>query len=135
VTAGTSRLLILLLFASGLGPVGVAGMRYTTQPANVPGHEVRDWQIHEANVGPVTMRIEREADPIERRFYQAWLDEVKHDLPGAIPSVRALRADTQPGTILARDGRDGNLGSDPQFAQDLRTMVESMDRAGTFASR
>ncbi len=132
MTAGTRRLLSLLLLASGGGLMEVAEILYLTWPANALGNCVRDRQNHEANIRALTMRIEREPDPLERRFYQAWLAEEKHDLPGAIQSFQVLRADTQPGTNLHLHGC---LGADRQFALYLRAMVESMDHAGAFAPR
>jgi tetratricopeptide (TPR) repeat protein len=130
VTAGFRRLLKLLLLASGLGLVGVAVMTYLTWPANVLGNYVRDRQNHEANIRALTMRIEREADPLERRFYQAWLAEEKHDLPGAIQRFQSLRTDTQPGTNLhLRSSLRLGLayGQNHQPEQELATYRALMD--------
>ncbi len=171
-------------------------MIYLTWPANTLGNYVQDRRNHEANVRALTTRIERETDPLERRFYQAWLAEEKQDLQGAIRGFHALQADARPGTnlhlrsslrlglaygqnhqpdqelaayralmdrypgpsrlsqatfylrqgdrnharvildeALAQDKRDGSLGSDRQFAQYLRAMVESMDRGKASAPR
>ena len=100
VTAKTRRLLEILLLASGLGLVGVAVTTYLTWPANTLGNYVRDRRNREANVRVLTMRIESEADPLEHRFYQAWLAEEKLDFQGAIRGFQALRTETQPGTNL-----------------------------------
>ena len=100
MTAKARRLLQISLLASGLGVVGVAAMTYLTWPANTLGNYVQDRRNREANVRALTMRIEREADPLERQFYQAWLAEEKQDLQGAIRGFQALRAEAQPGTKL-----------------------------------
>ena len=100
MTAKSRRLLELLVLASGIGLVGVAIVTYVTWPANTLGNYVRDRQNREANIHFLTMRIDSEKDPLERRFYKAWLAEEKQDLQAAIRDFRALRADTQPGTKL-----------------------------------
>ncbi len=196
MTAKTRRLVELLLLASGLGLVGVSVMIYLTWPANTLGNYVRNRQNHEANIRALTTRIESETDPLERRFYQAWMAEEKQDLQGAIRGFQALQADTRPGTnlhlrsslrlglaygqnhqpdqelaayralmdlypgpsrlsqatfylrqgdkaharlmldeALAQDEKDESLGSNRQFAQYLRAMVESMDRGNTSVPR
>ena len=100
MTAKARRLLELVLLASGLGLVGVAVATYLTWPANTLGNYVRDRRNREASIRALTMRIQSEADPLERRFYQAWLAEEKQDLQGAIRGFQALRAETRPGTNL-----------------------------------
>lgn len=100
MTAKNRRFVEMLLLASGLGLVGVAVTTYLTWPANTLGNYVRDRQNREANVRAITSRIEHEADPLERRFYQAWLAEEKGDFDGAIRGFQALRDETQPGTKL-----------------------------------
>jgi tetratricopeptide (TPR) repeat protein len=100
VASKARRLLQITLLASGLGLVGVAVMTYLTWPANTLGNYVRDRRNREANVRALTLRIEREADPLERRFYQAWLAEEKQDLQAAIRGFQAVRADSPPGTNL-----------------------------------
>jgi len=195
VTAKTRRMLEVLALSSGLGLVAVAVTTYVTWPANTLGNYVHDRRNREANVHTLTLRIEREADPLVRRFYQAMLAEEKGDLDGAIRGLQALRDDTQPGTqlhlrsalylglaygqnrqpaeelatyqalmewypgpsrlsqatyyirqgdrdraralldeALAQDARDGSLGSDRQFAQYLRGIVEPKNRAATSLS-
>jgi len=196
VTKKTRRLLEILVLSSGLGLVGVAVMIYVTWPANTLGNYIQDRRNREANIRAITMRIEREADPLERRFYQAMLAEEKGDLKGAIRGFQALHDETQPGTklhlksslrlglaygqnhqpeqelatyqalmdqypgpsrlsqatfylrhgdrdrarvlleeALVQDERDGSLGSDRQFAQYLRAVVESKGRGTTSVSR
>jgi tetratricopeptide (TPR) repeat protein len=195
VTAKTRRMLEVLALSSGLGLVAVAVTTYVTWPANTLGNYVYDRRSREANVRILTTRIEREADPLVRRFYQAMLAEGKGDLDGAIRGLQALRGDTRPGTplhlrsslylglaygqnrqpaeelatyqtlmdrypgasrlsqatfyirrgerdraralldeALAQDAKDGSLGSDRQFAQYLRGIVEPKNRAATSLS-
>jgi tetratricopeptide (TPR) repeat protein len=100
VTAKTRRMLEVLALSAGLGLVAVAVTTYVTWPANTLGNYVYDRRNREANVHTLTTRIEREADPLVRRFYQAMLAEGKGDLEGAIRGFRALRGDTRPGTRL-----------------------------------
>jgi len=131
VTAKTRRLLEILLLASGLGLVGVAVMTYVTWPANTLGNYVRDRRNREANVHALTLRIESEVDPLERRFYQAWLAEEKQDLQGAIHGFQALRAGTQPGTNLhLRSSLRLGLayGQNHQPDQELATYRSLMDQ-------
>jgi len=196
VTAKTRRMLEMTLLALGLGLVGVAVMTYLTWPANTLGNYVRDRRNREANIRAITMRIESEADPFERRFYQAMLAEEKGDLGEAIRGFQSLRDDAQPGTklrlrsalrlglaygqnrqpdqelatyqalmdqypgpsrlsqaafylrqgdrdrarvlldeALARDEKDGSLGSDRQFAQRLRAIAEPKKGDGASLSR
>lgn len=131
MTIKSRRIMELLLLASGFGLVGVALMTYLTWPANTLGNYVQDRRNHQANVRSLTWRIQSEADPLERRFYQAWLAEEKQDLQGAIRGFQALRADTQPGTNLhLRSSLRLGLayGQNHQPDQELAAYRALMDR-------
>ena len=131
MTAKARRLLKILLLASGLGLVGVAVMTYLTWPANTLGNYVQDRRNREANIRALTLRIEREMDPLERRFYQAWLAEEKQDLQEAIRGFQTLAAETRPGTDLhlrssLRLGLAYGLNHQPD--QELATYRGLMDQ-------
>jgi tetratricopeptide (TPR) repeat protein len=175
----------ILVVSSVLGLVGVAVMTYATWPANTLGNYILDRRNREANIRTITSRLDREADPLQRRFYQAMLAEEMGDLDGAIRGFKSLYDDAKPGTklhltsalrlglaygqnrqpeqelatyqalmpwypgqsrlsqavfhlrrgererarilldeALAQDETDGSLGSDRQFAQHLRAILE-----------
>ncbi|MFI5340535.1 MAG: tol-pal system YbgF family protein [Candidatus Methylomirabilales bacterium] len=131
MTAKSRRLLEILLLAAGLGLLGVAVMTYVTWPANTLGNYVRDRRNRQANVRALTLRIQSEVDPLERRFYQAWLAEEKQDFQGAIRGFLALRAETQPGTNLhLRSSLRLGLayGENGQPDQELATYQAQMDQ-------
>ena len=100
MTARTRRLLQVTVVSSGLGMVAVAILTYATWPANTLGNYLHDRRNREANVRALEWRVGKETDPLERRFYQAWLVEEKGDLDGAIRGFQALRDDLRPGTPL-----------------------------------
>lgn len=93
-------MLEILAASAGLGLLGVAVMIYVTWPANTLGNYLHDRWNRQANIRALTMRVEREPDPLLRRFYQAMLTEEKGDLDGAIRGFKSLRDDAQPGTTL-----------------------------------
>jgi tetratricopeptide (TPR) repeat protein len=131
VTAKTRRLLEILVGSSVLGLVAVAIMTYVTWPTNTLGNYIRDRQNREANIRTITWRIERESDPLQRRFYQAMLAEEKGDLDGAIRGFKSLRDDLQPGTKLHLTSalRLGlAYGQNRQPEQQLATYQALMDR-------
>ena len=100
MTAKIRRMLQVLALSSGVGLVAVVVTTYATWPANTLGNYIHDRRNREANVRALTSRIEREADPLLRRFYQAMLAEEKGDLDGAIQGFRVLRDEARPGTLL-----------------------------------
>ena len=196
MTSRPRRLLQLTLLALGLSLVGVVVITYLTWPANLFGDYVRIRQNREANIRTLTKGIEREADPFERRFYQAMLAEEKGELEKAIRGLQSLRDDAEPGSkfhlkvtlrlgqvyglnrqpeeelatyqalmnqypgpsrlsqaafylrqgdrsraralldeALVQDEKDGSLGSDRRFAQQLQSMAGSKEREGVSPSR
>jgi hypothetical protein len=104
---------------------------YVTWPANVVGNYLNDRRNREATVRALEWRIGNEADPLERRFYQAWLAEEKRDLKGAIRGFHALREEVPPGTPLhlrssLRLGLAYGLNRQPE--RELQTYLALMER-------
>jgi tetratricopeptide (TPR) repeat protein len=121
----------MVALSAGLGLVGVAAMTYLTWPANTLGNYLHHRRNREANIRALTMQIARQADPLERRFYQAWLAEEKNDVQAAIRGFHALRAETRPGTNLhlrssLRLGLAYGLNNQPE--QELATYQALMDQ-------
>jgi tetratricopeptide (TPR) repeat protein len=124
-------LLEILVVSSVLGLVAVAVTTYATWPTNTLGNYIRDRQNREANIRTITSRIDREADPLQRRFYQAMLAEEKGDLDGAIRGFKSLCDDAEPGTKLHLTSalRLGlAYGQNRQPEQELATYQALMDR-------
>ncbi len=101
MTKGTRRrLMALVLTSSGLSVAAAVVVTYMTWPANAVANYFHDRRNQQANVRALEWRIGAETDPLERRFYQAWLAEEKDDLKGAIRGFQYLRDDARPGTPL-----------------------------------
>jgi hypothetical protein len=104
---------------------------YMTWPANAVANYFHDRRNQQANVRALEWRVGVETDPLERRFYQAWLAEEKGDLKGAIRGFQSLRDDAQLGTPLhlrssLRLGLAYGLNRQPD--RELQTYLALMDR-------
>jgi hypothetical protein len=120
------RLVTLVLTASGLSVAAAVVVTYMTWPANAVANYFNDRRNQQANIRALEWRIGMETDPLERRFYQAWLAEEKGDLKGAIRAFQSLRDDARPGTplhlrISLRLGLAYGLNHQPDW--ELRTYV------------
>src|SRR5574341_269567 len=94
------RLMAFVLLPSGISVAAAAVITYATWPANAVANYFHDRRNQLANVRALEWRVGAETDPLERRFYQAWLAEEKGDLKGAIRGFKSLRDDAPPGTPL-----------------------------------
>lgn len=132
MTARTRRRLALCLcLASGLSVAIAAIVTYVTWPANAVANYFYDRRNQHANIRALEWRVGAETDPLERRFYQAWLAEEKGDLKGAIRGFRSLRGEARPGTPLhlkssLRLGLAYGLNRQPD--RELHTYVALMKR-------
>jgi len=125
------RLVAFVLMSSGLSVAAAVVVTYMTWPANAVANYFHDRQNQQANVRALVWRIGAETDPLERRFYQAWLAEEKGDLKGAIRGFKSLRDDARPGTPLhlkssLRLGLVYGLNRQPD--RELQTYMALMDR-------
>jgi len=125
------RLVAFVLLPSGISVAAAAVITYATWPANAVANYFHDRRNQQANVRALEWRVGAEADPLERRFYQAWLAEEKGDLKGAIRGFQALRDDARPGTPLhlkssLRLGLAYGLNRQPE--RELQTYLALMDR-------
>lgn len=125
------RLVAFVLMSSGLSVAAAVVVTYTTWPANAVANYFHDRQNQQANVRALVWRIGIETDPLEQRFYQAWLAEEKGDLKGAIRGFKSLRDDARPGTPLhlktsLRLGLAYGVNRQPD--RELQTYLALMDR-------
>ena len=125
------RLVVFVLLSSGLSVAAAAVTTYATWPANAVANYFHDRRNQQANVRALEWRVGAETDPLERRFYQAWLAEEKGDLKGAIRGFHALRDDARPDTPLhlkssLRLGLAYGLNRQPE--RELQTYLALMDR-------
>jgi hypothetical protein len=100
VTARSRRLLGIVVLGVAVGLVGAAVLTAATWPHNVLGMYLHERQNRAANIRALEGRVAREADALERAFYQAWLAEENGDLEGAIRGFQSLRDDGGAGTAL-----------------------------------
>jgi len=125
------RLVVFVLLSSGLSVAAAAVTTYATWPANAVANYFHDRRNQQANVRALEWRVGAETDPLERRFYQAWLAEEKGNLAGAIQGFQSLREKTRPGTPLhlhssLRLGLAYGLNRD--LEQELATYQGLMDQ-------
>jgi len=125
------RLAALLLMWSGFSVAAAVVVTYMTWPANAVANYFQDRRNQQANVRALQWRIGAETDPLERRFYQAWLAEEKGDLKRAIRGFKSLRDDARPGSPLhlktsLRLGLAYGLNRQPD--RELHTYVALMER-------
>lgn len=120
-----------VLLPSGISVAAAAVITYATWPANAVANYFHDRRNQQANVRALEWRVGAETDPLQRRFYQAWLAEEKGDLKGAIRGFHSLRDDARPGTPLhlkasLRLGLAYGLNRQPE--RELQTYLALLDR-------
>jgi hypothetical protein len=131
VTAGSRRLLGIVVFGVTVGLAGIAVLIAATWPHNGLGVYLHERQNRAANIRALEGRIARETDALERAFYRAWLAEEKGDLEEAIRGFQSLRDDAGAGTALHLKSalRLGlAYGGNRQPDRELATYQALMDR-------
>jgi hypothetical protein len=97
--AGRRRLRVVAL-ALALGGAGLAVGLLATWPDNALGDLLHIRRSRAAIVDALRHRVDREADPALRAYYEGWLAEAVGDLDGALMRYRLAGDAAAPGSLL-----------------------------------